>query len=168
MRLSLWRTSLARPRRSSASRPPRFRPRLEALEGRWLPSTFLVTNVNDAGDGSLRQAIIDANATPGTNEIDFAISEGGVQTIRPATALPTVTHSVIIDGTTQPGYAGSPLIDLDGADITPGAAGLAVRTDGSTIKGLAITDFVINDPDEIDTVTPGLLLADSGNVVQGN
>jgi hypothetical protein len=138
------------------------------LEDRWLPSTFPVTNTDDAGAGSLRQAILDANATPGTNEIDFAVGGGGVQTIRPSTALPAVTNPVVLDGTTQPGFAGAPLIELDGADVTPGASGLEVRTDGSTIKGLAITDFLINDPDMPDSVTPGLLIAGSDNVVQGD
>jgi hypothetical protein len=72
--------------------------------------TFLVTTTDDAGSGSLRQAILDANATPGTNEIDFAIGGGGHQTIGPTSALPEVTRPVVIDGTTQPGFAGSPLI----------------------------------------------------------
>jgi hypothetical protein len=43
----------SRPRRHT--RPPLFRPRLESLEGRWLPSTFVVINTDDAGAGSLRQ-----------------------------------------------------------------------------------------------------------------
>jgi parallel beta-helix repeat protein len=158
----------SQPRPRGQTRAPFYRPRLESLEGRWLPSTFLVTRTDDAGAGSLRQAILDANATPGTNEIDFAIGDGGAQTIRPRTALPAVTNPVVLDGTTQPGFAGAPLIELDGADVTPGASGLEVRTDGSTIKGLAITDFLINDPDMIDAVTPGLLIAGSGNVVQGD
>jgi titin len=138
------------------------------LEGRALPSTFLVTNTDDAGAGSFRQAILDANATPGTNEIDFAIGGGGAQTIRPTAALPEVTHSVTIDSTTQPGFAGSPLIDIDGAAVTPGASGLVIRADGSTVKGLAITGFLIHNDDDPDRSTPGLVIAGSGNVVQGN
>jgi hypothetical protein len=125
MHLSLWRRSILRPRPCPRNQPrPGFRPQIEALEGRCLPSTFLVTTTDDAGAGSFRQAILDANATPGTNEIDFAIGDGGAQTIRPTSALPEVTHSVVIDGTTQPGFAGSPLIDLDGANVAPGTAGL--------------------------------------------
>src|SRR5262245_40936599 len=106
MRLPLWhgssRPPSSEPRTRRPARPPPFRPHVEALEGRWLPSTFLVTNTDDAGAGSLRQAILDANATPGANEIDFAIGGGGAQTIRPSTALPEVTHPAVIDGTTQP------------------------------------------------------------------
>jgi parallel beta-helix repeat protein len=173
MPLPLWLTSIRRRLAISRSRPrgqalrPRFRPRVEALEGRWVPAAFLVTTTADAGAGSLRQAILDANAAPGTNEIDFAIGSGP-QTIRPTSALPEVTHSVLIDGTTQPAFAGSPLIDLDGTDVTPGASGLVIHADNSTVKGLAITDFRINDPDEIDNFTPGLVINGSGNVVQGD
>jgi titin len=141
---------------------------VEPLEGRWLPSTFLVTTTNDFGAGSLRQAILDANATPGSNEIDFAIGGGGAQTIRPNIALPEVTNTVVIDGTTQPGFAGSPLIDLDGANvIPPGTSGLVVRADNSTVKGLAITGW-LPDPDTPYTGGVGLLIKGNGDVVQGN
>ena len=163
-----WPIPWSRSRTRRHAQPPPFRPRFESLEGRWLPSTFVVINTDDAGAGSLRQAILDANATPGTNEIDFAIGGGGIQTIRPSIALPEVTHSIVIDGTTQPGFAGSPLIGLDGSDITPGASGLVIRAQDSTIKGLAISNFRIDNPDDPDRSTPGLVIAGNGNVVQGN
>jgi titin len=138
------------------------------LEGRWLPSTFVVTTTDDAGPGSLRQAILDANATPGSNQIDFAIGDGGPQTIAPTSALPEVTNTVVLDGTTQPGFAGSPLIDLDGAAVTPGTSGLVIRADNSTVRGLAITGFRIENEDDPDFSTPGLVIAGSGDVVQGD
>src|SRR6266542_4437929 len=47
-------------------------PRLEALECRTLPSTFTVLNLDDSGAGSLRQAVLDANALPGADRIAFA------------------------------------------------------------------------------------------------
>src|ERR1044071_5633282 len=64
---------------------------------------FVVTNTNDSGAGSLRQAIIDANATSGPDDITFNIPGSGVHTIKPATPLPVVTDPVFIDGFTQPG-----------------------------------------------------------------
>src|SRR2546423_852428 len=38
---------------------------MEVVEPRVLFAAFVVTNTNDAGAGSLRQAILDANAAPG-------------------------------------------------------------------------------------------------------
>ena len=66
---------------------------------------FSVTNTDDAGPGSLRQAILDSNLAIGqTNAIDFAIPGTGVQIIEPASPLPAITQSVLIDGFSQPGY----------------------------------------------------------------
>ena len=52
--------------------PRSFRPRLEALECRTVPSTFTVGNLADSEPGSLRQAVLDANANPGADIINFA------------------------------------------------------------------------------------------------
>ena len=71
-----------------------------------------MTNTNDSGPGSLRQAILDSNSRQASalvNTISFDIPGSGVQTIKPLTDLPTVTQPVNIDATTQPGFAG----DLD-------------------------------------------------------
>src|SRR5437870_11674662 len=87
---------------------------LERLEERCLLAGFTVTNTNDAGPGSLRQAILDANANPGLDTIAFNLGNGGMQTIRPNSSLPTITDPVVLDGTTQPGFAGNPLIVLNG------------------------------------------------------
>ena len=84
---------------------------------------FLVTTADDNGDnnnpipGSLRQAILTANSTPGQATIDFQIGSGGLQTIFPPSPLPTITNQVIIDGTSQPGFDPShptPMIELTG------------------------------------------------------
>src|SRR5829696_3269090 len=89
---------------------------MEAVEGRTLLSTYTVTNTNDAGAGSLRQAILDANKNLGTDTIVFKIGTGGLKTITPNSYLPTVTQPTIIDGTTQGGYVGKPLIEINGAN----------------------------------------------------
>src|SRR5262245_35476930 len=74
---------------------------IEVLEGRIAPATFLVTNNTDSGAGSLRQAILDANANGGVDQIAFNLPAGLV--ISPLTPLPMINGSLIIDGYTQPG-----------------------------------------------------------------
>ncbi len=84
---------------------------------------FTVTNTNDSGAGSLRQAILDANATPGPDTINFNIAPGGPQTIRVGSItglpLPYISDTVTINGETQPGFSdtGTPIIVLDGSSL---------------------------------------------------
>lgn len=104
---------------------------------------FVASNVNDSGPGSLRQAIMDANANPNgatPDEIDFNIPGTGVQTIFLATALPTIIAPVIIDGWTQPGWNGAPLIEVT---AQPGVAidGLTISAGSTTIRGLVLNGF---------------------------
>jgi hypothetical protein len=95
---------------------------------------FSVMNAADAGAGSLRQAILDSNNTPGLNTIAFDINNGGAVEIQPLSALPDITNPVIIDGTTQPGFSGAPLVILNGTQ-EPFASGLVIGPGGgSTIK----------------------------------
>ena len=101
---------------------------------------FVVNTTADSGPGSFRQAILDSNiATGGTNTIDFDIPGSGVQTIAPTSALPAITNPVVIDGTSQPGYAGAPLIAIAGQG-TGDAEALTVGSD-VTAKGLAIGGY---------------------------
>jgi hypothetical protein len=66
-------------------------------------NTYTVTSTADAGAGTLRQAILDANTNPGADTIAFNITGSGVHTIQPATDYPAFTESVTIDGYTQSG-----------------------------------------------------------------
>jgi hypothetical protein len=122
-------------------------------------ATFTVTNTNDSGPGSLRQAIIDSNSNPGgePNVINFSI-ETGVQTISPLSPLPTITARVIIDGTTQPGYAGKPIIEIEGSQAG-NRAGFVISAGFSTIRGLVINRFNGDGIFMFDT---------NGNVIEGN
>ena len=106
-----------------------------------VPRRFVVTNTNDSGAGSLRQAILDANAHAGPDAIAFAIPGTGVRSIVPVTALPTITSPITIDGTTQTGFTGTtPIIELNGSQAGS-AHGLVVITNNSVIRGLIINRF---------------------------
>jgi hypothetical protein len=135
---------LIRTRRARSSAPLRRKTfSVEALEGRQLLATFTVTNVNDSGPGSLRQAIIGSNATKGSasNTIDFNLAGSGALTIALQSSLPAVTHPVTIDATTQPGYASVPRIVLDGTNAGTGVSGITFKTSQSGLKGVAVDDF---------------------------
>ena len=103
-----------RPTRA-AQRRSTIRLRVEPLEELVMLSVFPVTTTADSGDGSLRQAILAADGAMGTNTITFDIAGPGPYIIEPQSALPSITEPVIIDGTTQPGYVSSPLIQIDGS-----------------------------------------------------
>ncbi|MFN0214544.1 MAG: hypothetical protein ACKVT2_09840, partial [Saprospiraceae bacterium] len=94
-------------------------------------NTYTVSNTNDAGAGSLRQAIIDANANPGADVIDFSTS--GLLTL--ASSLPTITGQVDIQGQTATGYvAGAPTFHIHTAS---GITMLTVSgTTGTIINGI--------------------------------
>ncbi|HEV3204071.1 MAG TPA: hypothetical protein VGY77_06805 [Gemmataceae bacterium] len=157
--------NLHRQQKKTVGRSPRlknnrqFRPHLDILEGRVLPTTYLVTNVATTGPGSLRQAILDANAHAGLDTIAFNIDGGGPKSIALTDQLPSITDPVVLDATTQPGYSGVPLIELNGGGAGSNAIGLAIYAGNSTIKGLAINGFA----------DIGLLIQSEGNnVVQNN
>jgi len=105
------------------------------------PSHFTVSNTNNSGAGSMRQAILDANSvTGGLAIIDFNIPATNGLTISPSSALPTVTKPVTIDGTTQPGFAGAPIIELNGTSVG-GFDGLQISAGHCTVRGLVINRF---------------------------
>ncbi len=111
-------------------------------------TTYTVTSTADSGAGTLRQAILDANANPGADTIAFAVVGSGVHTIAPASALPTITGPVTIDGYTQSGASANTnpasqglntvlRIEIDGTNA--GAAPcLFAAADDVTIRGLVV------------------------------
>lgn len=123
-------------------------------------ATFTVTNTNDAGAGSLRQAIVDANASAGASTIAFNISGAGVKTITIASVLPDVVVPITIDGATQPGFAGTPLVEIKvPASVTNFSYGkrqLLTLTAGSAIvRGLILSSDAYQ----------ALLISGNGNTV---
>ena len=97
----------------------------------------------DDGNGActLRAAIQQANAGVG-GIIEFGIAGAGPHTIQPASALPTISKTVWLDGLSQPGAGvSSILIELDGTNAGTTTNGLIVAARGSWIRGLAINRF---------------------------
>lgn len=121
---------------------------------------LLVTNTNDAGTGSLRQAILDSNANPAFNIIGFNIPGACPRTIAVNTQLPAISDGVSIRGYTQPGSSpnGSGLIDnatlcielveasgqtvVDGLHFTPAADDDTLDVSGLAIGGFSTGIFV--------------------------
>jgi hypothetical protein len=137
---------------------------IDAQRLRW---KFVVTNTNDSGPGSLRQAILDANANGDGNYISFDIPGPGPHSIAPTSALPDVNTATVIDGYTQPGSAvntngpGLPgnaviMVELNGMAAGVGWDGLRLMG-GSVVRGLAVNfcNFA------------GIRMAGDGNTVAG-
>jgi hypothetical protein len=121
-------------------------------------STFVVTSTADSGPGSLRQAILDANAHLGADSIVFNIPGSGAHTITPFTALPTISDPVTIDGSTQPGFTGIPIIEVNGSQAGANVDGLRITAGSSVVSGLVINRF------SSDGVELG---GNGGNIVKG-
>jgi hypothetical protein len=118
-------------------------------------ATRTVINTNDGGPGSLRLAMLDANAAGEPDTIEFAIPGAGPFTITPATQLPIIAGTLTIDGYTQPGSAPNTNTPEQGGlntilqiEINGGGAGFFGFALGGgnpgpnvTIRGLAINGF---------------------------
>lgn len=112
------------------------------------PLVAVVTSTADSGPGSLRQAILDANAAAAeSRRIEFNLPGAGVHTIMPLTELPVITRSVTLDGLSQPGSAANTstnefrptlLIRLDGKNLPAGSDGLRLETRDCVVRGLIV------------------------------
>ncbi len=131
-------------------------------------NTYNVTSTADAGAGSLRQAILDANANPGADTITFNIVGSGPHTILLGSALPDITGAVTIDGYTQAGSSPNTHSTNQGLDtvlqieIESGGASpcLVSKAGDTTIRGLAVY--------HCSTAAIQLLGSVANNVVAGN
>jgi CSLREA domain-containing protein len=105
----------------------------------------------DDGACTLREAILSANQVPANDDCEsgspafvdtivFAIGSGP-RTIAPLTPLPEITGATILEGASQPGFQGSPLITLDGRLVLGAGDGLVFRHDDSLVRGLEIVYF---------------------------
>lgn len=112
-------------------------------------ANFTITNTNDSGAGSLRQAIIDSNATPGSNTI--VLQAGLIGNIALASPLPAIVVPVSINLKNSA---------LDGIAIG-GNFGLSVATTGAVTLSNVIGDYLGNT-----TVTSGTV--NFGGLVSGD
>lgn len=112
-----------------------------------------------AGECTLRAAIMEANASPGTDTISFHIPGDGPHIISPSYGFDFIFDPVVIDGTTQPGFSGAPVIELDGSQAGPDAYGLVIYAGSSTVRGMVINRFALTGID---------LDVHGGNTIQGN
>lgn len=99
-------------------------------------ATFTVSNTDDSGAGSLRQAILDANTTAGNDVIDITLSAGSV--IAPLTALPNVDPVTATDTTT---IQATNRITLSGENVAEAAVGLALFGNGCIVRGINIVNW---------------------------
>src|SRR3954469_11354567 len=123
---------------------------LLGAHGAWA-ANYVVDKPNDFGgeactaapsDCSLRSAIQKSNASAGTPDpISFNLAPAGAQVIAPATPLPQITDPAVVDGTTEPGYVGSPLVQLDGSSAGGGAIRLWITSGSTTVQGVSIVNW---------------------------
>jgi hypothetical protein len=161
-----------------SGRRRRMRPTVLVLEDRRMLTSYIVNSPSDSSsgsglDGSLRYVISQLDsAGVAPNTITFAIGSG-VQTITPATPLPTIVKPVTITGTTAEGVNDAPLIVINGgsAGSTNGLT-LAAGSSGSVIQSLVIDGFSGNGIEiesADDTVTGCYIGTDStGGLIQAN
>jgi hypothetical protein len=139
---------------------------------------LLVTNTNDSGSGSLRQALLDANTNPVSNIIGFNIPGSCPRTIAVNTELPAITDGVSIRGYTQPGAAANSSSLIDNATIcvelveangNTVANGLhftpAADDDAFDVSGLAIGGFNTGIYVDHGSVGTGVAYAIHGNFI---
>jgi hypothetical protein len=133
------RSGLSKGRRvpSASRRRSTFRPQLEALEDRWMPSILTVTNNFDSGRGSLRYEIAHANSKdtivfdPSLDRQTITLIGGELVvnknlTIKgPGAGLLTVSSSYTPNEGGFPSF-GSRLFEVDGANTTVSLSGLTL------------------------------------------
>lgn len=121
----------------------------DVIDGDTSSLEALLSNRGDDGAISLAEAIRATNQTPngpgGPDYIGFNLTSAASHRISIVSALDSITESVVIDGKSDPAYAGTPIIELINAgNGTFNGLTLAMGSAGSLIRGLAIEGFAGN------------------------
>ncbi len=105
-------------------------------------ANYTVSTTNDAGEGSFRQAILDANASEGADQITFNLAGDGPHTFFPFPPLPALTDSVLIDGYSQRFASPNTLTNGNNASLQVrlliAGPGIRIAASNCTIRGLAV------------------------------
>ena len=104
--------------------------------------------IGDFLECTLRAAIEESNALAEAQTVHFEIpddqSTNGVFIISVGGSLPIIEDAVVINATTQPDYAGSPIVELSGPGGNAPSWGFQVLADDTTISGFSIYGFAKN------------------------
>ncbi len=154
---------------------------LASVSSLLLDTIFTVNSNADPGDGdcldgscTLRDAILAANDTAGADTISFDLPAGEL-TITPTTPLPPITDSVTIDGTTQPGFGGTPIVELSGTaissdccDVFENGLTLMPEADSNAVRGLVINGFTSPDSGAGIDIRASSTDSSDNNIIEGN
>ena len=136
-------------------------------------ASFVVNSTGDGGDANvgdgvcndgsgvctLRAALEEANSGTSFDLISFNLPGAAPYLITPASLLPGISHPVSIDATTQPGFKGTPIVEVNGTGAGGGAMGFVFTGGSSSLRGFSVTGFS----------GEGVFMAFMpGNVVSGN
>lgn len=101
-------------------------------------NSLATTNTGIGNSGTLYYCITKANQSTGPHTINFSIA-GTIAISTSGSVLPVLTKQIIINATTAPGYAGIPVILLEGNGNY--GNGLEITAGACEIYGLEIASF---------------------------
>lgn len=125
------------------------------------------TNTGAGNSGTLLYCISQANLSTGPHTIGFSVA-GTINISSSASLLPALTKQIIIDATTAPGYAGIPVVLLNGAGSS--GNGIQITAANCELYGLEIANFSYRGIYINGSVAAGFIIgaAGKGNVIRDN
>ncbi len=118
-----------------------------------MAADFSVSNTLGSGNGSLRQAVFDANANAGADRIIFAIPGAGPHQIALQSSALVPTGELLIDGSSQPGSVVNTLSTAQGGlngalqivvvptSLAPASSAISLQNGDLTVRGVVFAGF---------------------------